>query len=560
MIYLLLLACNPRMDDGGPTIKDIEPSGEPSEEPSGEPAGEPAGEPSQDPTTTDDDGDGYTEQQGDCNDSNPDLTPADFDNDGHTSCNGDCDDTNPDAYPGNPEDDLYDGVDADCDGESDFDGDGDGYDYANYNGTDCDDSDATRWDDCGMFVIEVVDTACLTCPGPNAIDVDSYGQPHIAYEDYGMIWYRYRGTDGSWSQYESLTGLNNNAVLRADLGFDGKVDSGNNYQIGYVAEYSGGQGILFMYKDSDGNWSEEFEVDGPLYSSSYEVGEGLSMAIDSNRLPSFSYFNGDPSSISVLGIYTGNYEGIPYIYDLESNLLADLLLNDFNGTKIFIDYPLVEIPFVGGSSGSSGTHSSIAIDGNNDNHVVFFNTSVLSTENQYTKVPDVDGLTSVGLDIASNLYSVITGGSGSLPSGVCVGESIASNGIYNSVAFRPDGQLCVAFYDQGGQSLKYGCKSASSCSGWSIEDVDNSPNVGQYASLGFASDNTPYIAYHDASNGALKIAYKQNNQWYTEFVDGEDGTNVGQYADLAVGNDNRVHITYADTTNALIKYAVTYTP
>ena len=101
-------------------------------------------------------------------------------------------------------------------------------------------------------LIEVVDTACLTCPGPNAIDVDSYGQPHIAYEDYGMIWYRYRGTDGSWSQYESLTGLNNNAVLRADLGFDGKVDSGNNYQIGYVAEYSGGQGILFMYKDSDG--------------------------------------------------------------------------------------------------------------------------------------------------------------------------------------------------------------------------------------------------------------------------------------------------------------------
>ena len=78
--------------------------------------------------------------------------------------------------------------------------------------------------------------------------------------------------------------------------------------------------------------------------------------------------------------------------------------------------------------------------------------------------------------------------------------------------------------------------------------------------MGFTSDNTPYIAYHDASNGALKVAYKQNNQWYTEFVDGEDGANVGQHADLAIGNDDRVHITYADTTNALIKYAVTYTP
>ena len=88
MMYLLLLACNPRMDNGDGTIKAIEPAGEPSEEPAAEPAEEPAGEPSApDPTTTDDDGDGYSEQQGDCDDSDPSLTPADFDNDGHTSCN-----------------------------------------------------------------------------------------------------------------------------------------------------------------------------------------------------------------------------------------------------------------------------------------------------------------------------------------------------------------------------------------------------------------------------------------------------------------------------------------
>jgi hypothetical protein len=283
------------------------------------------------------------------------------------------------------------------------------------------------------------------------------------------------------------------------------------------------------------------------------------MDIDSNRLPSFSYYKGDPGVIDVW-IYAANYSGVPYIYDLESNLVADLLFTDFSGTKIFVDYPLVEIPLVGGELGSSGTHSSIAIDSNNDNHIAFFNQSLLATENQYTKVPDVDGLTSVAADIASNLYSVITGGSGNLPGGICIGESIASNGIYNSLAFRPDGQLCIAYYDQAGQDLKYGCKSSSTCSGWSIETVDSTGDVGMHASLGFTSDNTPFIAYHDATNGDLKVAYKTGNSWGLELVDGDDGSNVGAYADLAVGNDNRVHITYADSTNNSIKYAVTYTP
>ena len=45
---------------------------------------------------------------------------------------------------------------------------------------DCDDTDPTRWEECGMFIIETVDAECITCPGPNSIDVDSTGQPHIA--------------------------------------------------------------------------------------------------------------------------------------------------------------------------------------------------------------------------------------------------------------------------------------------------------------------------------------------------------------------------------------------
>ena len=64
-------------------------------------------------------------------------------------------------------------------------------------GDDCDDTDPIRWDECGMSSLETVDTDCFECPGPNAIDVDSNGQPHIAYEDFGDVWYRFRDTQGN---------------------------------------------------------------------------------------------------------------------------------------------------------------------------------------------------------------------------------------------------------------------------------------------------------------------------------------------------------------------------
>jgi hypothetical protein len=559
ILYSILFACNPAFEDNGTKL--------------GEPSGEP-GEPGEevDPNKTDDDGDGYSEEQGDCDDTNSDLTPADFDGDGYSSCEGDCDDTNYLAFPGNHEDIPYDGIDMNCDGKSDFDVDGDGHDSATVpGGDDCDDSDPSRWEDCGMFIIETVDSACITCPGPNAIDVDVDGQPHIAYEDFSDIWYRFRDVDGNWSNYESL-GTANAGTLRTDLGLDGKVDSGNNFQISYVAEYSGGQGVLYMYRDTNGSWSEEYEVDGPATTDHMTVGEGLSMDIDSNRKPSFSYFNAD--------------KRVPYLYDVDNSLVVDLL-TDFEGINVPLDYDfsLVYSTLADyGISGfllESGKHSSIVIDDQNNSHVVFhnYNTGVPgmgwaapliesflgfdlsslgeSIENQYSKVPDWDGLQSMGLDTVTSAL----GGNISLPSGVCYGETVSemSYAIHNSVAFNSTGDLYVAFYDYNTQDLKLAKKNSGSCSGWSVEDVDKTGDVGEYASLGFTSDDTPYIAYHDGSNGTLKVAYKANGAWEFEVVDGGNGAVAGTFADLAVGNDDRIHITYAvENDRNVIKYAVSY--
>ena len=110
----------------------------------------------------DDDGDGFTENQGDCDDSDPSINPiadevengidddcngqideGDDDGDGFTEGQGDCDDNDPSVYPGAPE--SANGIDDDCDTIVDeetinYDDDGDGQ---TENQGDCDDGDAS---------------------------------------------------------------------------------------------------------------------------------------------------------------------------------------------------------------------------------------------------------------------------------------------------------------------------------------------------------------------------------------------------------------------------------
>ncbi len=138
---------------------------------------------------------------------------------------------------------------------------------------------------------------------------------------------------------------------------------------------------------------------------------------------------------------------------------------------------------------------------------------------------------------------------------------------------------------------------------WNTTTLDNSPQVGQYASLALDKNNNPRISYYDAlNNGRLKFIYKQSGSWYGPIVIDtptvvmlqpapasdlprfstaelrkinprgwqdsqlkleaiqaalaeDDPPGVGSFTSTAVDSAGRIHISYYDGNRQCLKYA-----
>jgi hypothetical protein len=139
-------------------------------------------------------------------------------------------------------------------------------------------------------------------------------------------------------------------------------------------------------------------------------------------------------------------------------------------------------------------------------------------------------------------------------------DSTASVGNYSSLAMGGSGSLHVAYFDETNGNLKY-ATCASNCvlaASWSTTTVDNTGDVGYYASLALSAGGRLHVTYWDLTNGDLRYATctmscATGANWQAVTVD--DGGSVGSATSLAVDASGGVHVSYSDNTNSNLRYA-----
>jgi hypothetical protein len=156
------------------------------------------------------------------------------------------------------------------------------------------------------------------------------------------------------------------------------------------------------------------------------------------------------------------------------------------------------------------------------------------------------------------------------------GLPILNLGLHTSLRFAPDGTPHIAYHTRNSMNgignLKYAsyvasggnCGEGSAAGKWECTTIDSGPGIGKYASLDLTYDGSPYMAYYDAGNGNLKMAYYTgiadpdcyaDNGWMCPILDSVG--DVGLYPSLTAqrtDDDQLFRIAYYDATNDMLKY------
>ena len=134
-------------------------------------------------------------------------------------------------------------------------------------------------------------------------------------------------------------------------------------------------------------------------------------------------------------------------------------------------------------------------------------------------------------------------------------------GYYASITLDGSNVPHVAHWNQEDGGLRYATLSGDT---WAAEDAETG-EVGQFTDIVLVNGQ-PLIAYYDYGSGALKAARKTDTGWQTEVVDGGDvgpdateagleAPDVGKYANLFVDAAGTPWIAYHDAANGDLKVA-----
>lgn len=144
----------------------------------------------------------------------------------------------------------------------------------------------------------------------------------------------------------------------------------------------------------------------------------------------------------------------------------------------------------------------------------------------------------------------------------------ADHGQWLSMDVSPDGQLAVTYYDRTRDAIGFAFGEPRADDGvvfWRYEEVDGYPDQnglnpgdrGKFSSMRVASDGRVWASYYDASNGALRAAFRDAGVWTAEVADSGSGLSpdAGQWTSLDLDADGNPVVAHYDVKGGALRVA-----
>jgi len=382
----------------------------------------------------------------------------------------------------------------------------------------------------------------------------------------------------------------------------------------------GGDALYYTcFNTTTQTWSSPEVVD-----SSSQVGKWASLAFNNSDQPFISYYDANNGVLKVAYDISGSWT-IKTIHPLvtSSQPQADTATEAKNAYSLLdVDYvykqqPWMEksnisSPLAGLDSGGYGQFSSIAIDGNNEVYISYYDSEYTDGANgpgallylHWNGLGDigdvlpelVDDKNSVGQWTSIAVYD--KGGGVHVPHIAYMSEKydelryaykkdsagswkvVVSGrerqdypervldgygrdyhaGFFGSIAVDTNGRphISYLYYKQepGEDPKNFQLRYITQKSDGSWENptkVDTNGNPGWYTSIAIDPDNKIYISYYDKDAGDLKLAKKSGSSWSKSTISSEG--DVGLYTSIDIDKDKHPGIAYYNVTQEALQFA-----
>lgn len=279
------------------------------------------------------------------------------------------------------------------------------------------------------------------------------------------------------------------------------------------------------------------------------TGQYTSLALDSQGLPTISYYDATETKLKVAHCFDKNCSSFNAIVtpDAAANVgKYTAIAIDSTGKPVVSYYDetnsALKVLHCGNSSCSTG--NTIATP------------DATGTVGQYTSITvDSNNFPVVSYyDATSGKLKVLHCGNAACTVGntIVKPDLVGSNGVQSSIKMNSSGNPVVSYFDFTQTALKVLTCGNSNCNaGNTVTTVDSTGDVGRYPSLVLDSNGKPAVSYLDLTNGKLKVLRCGNATCSSgnTFASIGSGGTVGYYSSLAIDSIGNPMVSYYDITN-----------